>query len=75
MYSGFEEGAATFRFSHFKKCQKALVRPYDRYEAFIEQCANGEESEEEKLLMLDELFKQGRLDANQILDALQQDAS
>ena len=75
MYDGFDEGAATFRFRDFKTCrkqEKPLVRPYDRDESSIEQLANGEVNEEDRLLMPDELFKKGFLDAKQTLDVLRE---
>jgi hypothetical protein len=49
-----------------------LVLPHERYQSFIDQCANGEAKGEDALLKLDELFKEGRLSYDQTLQALRE---
>jgi hypothetical protein len=71
---GLADAAANFRYSDFKRCkewQKPVIPTSDRCTSFIEQCANGDVyDEEDALLKLDELFKEGCLSVDQYLNAL-----
>jgi hypothetical protein len=72
---GFEEAPATFCFSSLERPperQRVLVLPHERYQSFIDQCANGEVNGEDALLKLDELFKIGGLISDQTLQALRE---